>query len=880
MIRQYSKILPAVFILLVTMFVAAKKLTVSGAIPEQDNKDSLLSILKNAREDTNKVNILNKLISECIKTNPDMAIVYATRALELADKLKWKKGQKKTLFTLGYIYISKYQQQKAVDCFLKAADFAREDKLYCAKCYLNAGLLYDELTEYDNALEYNQYALKIFRELNDKREIAKILGHIGINYSNKDERYEALRYYNMALEINKELGDKKQIAINIEDIAMEYQALTDFPKALDYTLQALKINEEIDNKTGMASNYGILLEIYRQLENYQKALEYGLKSLQISEQNGDNDQMAADYHNIALLYDALSNYKEAFKYVQKAVNINEVTGNKNFLARNYELMGGLSDMLGNKPEALDYYGKALNIAKNAGLTEIKSYCYNDFGLMYYHMATDTALKNPAERNELLAKSVNYNDTAIRISRSMGPNINTPSFLNSLSQTYISLGNYKKALDAYKESKNINDSIFSAENKKKIAELEAKRENEVKQKEIEILQQNNEIQELSITRQRQDMALLRGREDLQNLELEKRNNDLSIMQKDREVTILELKQKDLESEKKDKEMVLLNKEKDYQNMLSRSLTAGLVFTGIILVLLFMFFRRKRKDNLMLAGKNKLIEKSNEELLQLNQDLTEKNIEINRQKEDIEQSHSIIQLSIDQAKDYVLTLLPPKIHEGVIQADWLFLPSNQLGGDAFGYHRIDEDHYAIYILDVCGHGIGAALHSVSILHFIRSGSQLNVNPRKPELMLHSLNNTFQSDNHNGLFFTMWYGILNIRDRSLTYICAGQPAPFLIHENGNTTYLDPPSMTVGCVPDIIYKSQKIDVPGKAVLFLFSDGTYEIRKPGGKTLMVDEFYNIIRECGSGNARLQSLFDKLAGIQNSQVFEDDFSILKISLEF
>ncbi|MCX6258938.1 MAG: SpoIIE family protein phosphatase, partial [Bacteroidia bacterium] len=71
---------------------------------------------------------------------------------------------------------------------------------------------------------------------------------------------------------------------------------------------------------------------------------------------------------------------------------------------------------------------------------------------------------------------------------------------------------------------------------------------------------------------------------------------------------------------------------------------------------------------------------------------------------------------------------------------------------------------------------------------------------------------------------------------------------------------------------------IPGKATLYLFSDGTYEVRKPGGKTLLVDEFYDILKMTCSNGAGLQPVFDKVAGIQESRVFEDDFSILKINV--
>ena len=57
---------------------------------------------------------------------------------------------------------------------------------------------------------------------------------------------------------------------------------------------------------------------------------------------------------------------------------------------------------------------------------------------------------------------------------------------------------------------------------------------------------------------------------------------------------------------------------------------------------------------------------------------------------------------QAASYVTSLLPPKL-QGEIVSDYLFVASSQLGGDLFGYHWLDDNQLAMYLLDVCGHGL---------------------------------------------------------------------------------------------------------------------------------------------------------------------------------
>src|SRR5262245_11267252 len=75
-------------------------------------------------------------------------------------------------------------------------------------------------------------------------------------------------------------------------------------------------------------------------------------------------------------------------------------------------------------------------------------------------------------------------------------------------------------------------------------------------------------------------------------------------------------------------------------------------------------------------------------------------------------------MEKASAYVRALLPPRVPSGPIRTDWFYRPSLRLGGDAFGYFVIDDDHIAAYLIDVSGHGVSAAMHSVSVVNMLKS------------------------------------------------------------------------------------------------------------------------------------------------------------------
>ena len=139
-----------------------------------------------------------------------------------------------------------------------------------------------------------------------------------------------------------------------------------------------------------------------------------------------------------------------------------------------------------------------------------------------------------------------------------------------------------------------------------------------------------------------------------------------------------------------------------------------------------------------------------------------------------SEQALASQLAQAAEHVVSLLPPLVTAGPIRTDWHFVPSALLGGDAFGYHWLDADHFALYLLDVCDHGVGPALLSVSVLNVLRSQSLPNTDFHVPSQVLYMLNETFQMENHNNLYFTMWYGVYNKTTGVLDYASSALPRP----------------------------------------------------------------------------------------------------------
>ncbi len=254
------------------------------------------------------------------------------------------------------------------------------------------------------------------------------------------------------------------------------------------------------------------------------------------------------------------------------------------------------------------------------------------------------------------------------------------------------------------------------------------------------------------------------------------------------------------------------------------------------------------------------------------------ELNSVLKRLRESQDALKRELDEAAHYVVSLLPPRMNERGISTDWIFKSSKELGGDCFGYGWLDGENFALYLIDVCGHGVGAALLSVSATNVLRSQSLADVDFRKPDEVLYGLNNAFDMDSQNQMYFTLWYGVYNTATRRLSYASGGHP-PAILVSGGGYRKLATNGLVVGGMAGSQFPSSASYVPPGSKLYVFSDGVYELtRAVDGKMMTLDDF---ARELASppaeGMSKVESMMKFSCDAQNGDNFEDDFSLLEIA---
>ncbi len=270
-----------------------------------------------------------------------------------------------------------------------------------------------------------------------------------------------------------------------------------------------------------------------------------------------------------------------------------------------------------------------------------------------------------------------------------------------------------------------------------------------------------------------------------------------------------------------------------------------------------------------------------LHQLNQDLHNQKQALEVLNQNLQTQKQILEAELAEAADYVRSLLPSPL-VGTVTAEALFVPSAQLGGDCFDHYWLDDENLVIYLLDVSGHGVGSALLSVSVLNVLRSQSLPNTNFCQPSEVLKALNNAFQMSNHGDKYFTIWYGVYNLRKRQLIYGSAGHPQAVLLSNTSTSNIqmkqLGSLDLPIGFVPNIQFEDDIFNIEENSTLYIFSDGAYEINQPDNTIWGIDAFIDLLINNSKANTcNLNQVLAHIMTLNAKANLDDDLSLLKVN---
>jgi class 3 adenylate cyclase len=295
---------------------------------QNDELDSLKSLLDNSKVDTVQVKILNEISYSILNQDPNETIKYGIQARDMSDMLGYGSG-----------------------------------KAYALK---NMGLGYYYLGDYLKVLDYWSQSLESFEAEKDTAGIANMLNNLGAIYYTQGSNSKAIEFFLRSLRIAENLGDTLRIASALVNVGGLYSDNEkDYDKALLYLWQVGHIAEAfpLDDQSlgGYLTGIG---EIYKNTGDYDSALFYLEKALPLYE---NTVRIPEALIRLGMVHEERGEFDTAIQYQKQAYRTAVETDQNLFVTRSLLNLGNIYRKTGNLSEAHKVYNEAEQHALEGGL---------------------------------------------------------------------------------------------------------------------------------------------------------------------------------------------------------------------------------------------------------------------------------------------------------------------------------------------------------------------------------------------------------------------------------------------------------------------------------------------------------------------------------
>ena len=716
----------------------------------------------------------------------------------------------------GYLNYSLDESSKYAQ---KSLDLAQKlkDKLKTATSYKKLGIIEYYCGNAEKGLNYFKQALYLYELLKDRKQISNVSNNIGLVQADEGNYKEAIENYEKSIKIDKELGDSAGAGLTIGNIASIYLKLGDYQKALDLYSQSLKIARENKDIPRIVSNLCNIGLVYHTWSKYTTAITYYHNALKEEEKEKNPQVRALILLNLGVIYYDWKNYDKALEYYNEAYEIQ--TSLKGYVdaAKTLNDIGVLYDKWGKDEKAMETYQKSLKVCSDNNNLFEKAMVLFNLSTFYETRGNHT-------------KALKYLKESLDIRTQIEENRGIASCLNSMGNIYTEQKNYKEAIDCFKKSEEILKTVES----------------------VDLIMQN--LQNFS------DLYYVMG-------DYKKSRDYLYKYDAVRDSVFNADTQKELanmqtryETDKKEKEILLLNKDKELQQLsinkkneemkkqriLIYSFVIGFMLILVFSVFLYRLYVQKKKANVLLTEKNIQITQQKEEISAQRDEIEAQRDEIEKQRDHAEMQRDQIttqkqeiESSIHYAKRIQTAVLPTKeiVNQSVSDYFILFYPRDIVSGDFYWASRKD-DQLVVVAADCTGHGVPGAFMSMLGVSFLNeivnrlaaSGTleaSVILNQLRDQI-IRSLHQTGKSgEQKDGMDISLI--ILDLSPRvnendliSIQYAGANNPIYIISPSNQEIVEIKPDKMPIGVHEhqETSFTKHELNLVSGSQIYLFSDG------------------------------------------------------------
>ncbi len=380
-----------------------------------------------------------------------------------------------------FVYKNSYAQAEPDTLLNKLNNISNDSARVIALLEIGESI---EATTPSKSFTYYQQALTLSKKIENDRCILSSMHDIGVCYIELNKLNSAIITFEQAIPFAKKLNDTVRIARLLANIGNVYLHKKDRLKGIDYYLQCIRLWETASDQKWLPLVYANINGLLNEQKEYYKALEYGNRGLALASKLGDENSIISALINLSETYNFLDKLEEQYKLLERALPLAKAKGSIEQLAAVYENFG---DYYYQKKQ---YQQALLNYQQN-----------HDYVLQ---MGNKYALSGSFSMLAQVYNKLNQNDKALenilqaeRVAEEVGARADLKQIYLIRARLEQQLGNNKQAAEYFSRTLTLTDSLFKVETSEKVADVEAKYQNEKKQLEILHLEKNKKIQTLSI-----------------------------------------------------------------------------------------------------------------------------------------------------------------------------------------------------------------------------------------------------------------------------------------------------------------------------------------------------------------------------------------------
>jgi sigma-B regulation protein RsbU (phosphoserine phosphatase) len=228
----------------------------------------------------------------------------------------------------------------------------------------------------------------------------------------------------------------------------------------------------------------------------------------------------------------------------------------------------------------------------------------------------------------------------------------------------------------------------------------------------------------------------------------------------------------------------------------------------------------------------------------------------------------------AREIQQSLLPksdPEIQG--MEITGLSLPAKQVGGDYYDFIQIDEDHLGLAIADVSGKGTPAALLMANLQACLRGQAVINRSVKDTVTKANFMLSRFMDA---GKFVTLFYGILDLKEKSFTYTNAGHNFPLYLQSGGDLRTLEKGGLILGISDRSEYEEETVQLKPGDLMLLYTDGITEATNEKEEMFEEKRLLKLLREHQTIPVQnlSQKIVDSVIAFQGAHPQEDDITLV------